>query len=163
MPAPSFSPSWDPCKNCSACLNKNTKLHRRTICLADLVPLEIVSKTSKERILAHLIVGRQGWYVWGDEWTFFILSIFHSNSVVLPRRRAWGKGGTFVFFFTVGIITSQVNDPRASTWWRRGYNGTDDNYNKQQSTSVRRQRRTMTTAGEKQGAVVEVDEQLFGG
>ncbi len=46
---------------------------------------------------------------------------------------------------------------------RRGYNGADDNDKKQQSTSVRRQRRITTTAGKRRGAVVELEEQLFGG
>jgi hypothetical protein len=47
---------------------------------------------------------------------------------------------------------------------RRGYNGTDDNDKKQQSTSVRWQRQIMMTAGKRQGAVVELEEQLvFGG
>ncbi len=45
----------------------------------------------------------------------------------------------------------------------RGYNGADNNDKKQQSTSVQRQRRITTTAGERRGAVVELEDQLFGG
>ncbi len=48
-------------------------------------------------------------------------------------------------------------------WWRRGYNGADDNDKKQQSTSVRQQRRMTTMAGKRWGTVVKVEEQLFGG
>ncbi len=46
---------------------------------------------------------------------------------------------------------------------RRGYNGGDNNDKKQQSTSVRQQRWIMMTAGERRGAVVELEEQLFEG
>jgi hypothetical protein len=50
------------------------------------------------------------------------------------------------------------------SWWQRGYNGTDNNYNKQQSTNERRQRRMTRRAGKKWDAVVEVvEERLFGG
>jgi hypothetical protein len=48
-------------------------------------------------------------------------------------------------------------------WWRRGYNDANNNDKKQQSTSVRQQRRIMMMAGERQGAVVELEERLFGG
>ncbi len=48
-------------------------------------------------------------------------------------------------------------------WWRRGYNGADGNDKKQQSTSVWRQRQLTTMAGKRQGVVVELEEQLFGG
>ncbi len=47
--------------------------------------------------------------------------------------------------------------------WRRGYNSADNNDKKQQSRSVQRQRWITTMAGERQGAVVELEEQLFGG
>ncbi len=48
-------------------------------------------------------------------------------------------------------------------WQWRGYNGADNNDKKQQSTSVWQQRRIMTMASKRQGAVVELEERLFGG